>query len=155
MKASNGDQVVRELEKVAKSITPRIKLGLRKVSTHAYKRLIQETPKGYTGQTRKSWKLFNYSSPKSVSFEISNSSRIMKYLEDGTKAHGPRTAKYLFVPLNKTTALKGITKSSKFGRSYVLTKRVKGIKGLHIVKKRARIVEKQAMLTLKRILSQL
>lgn len=152
MNASNASKIAKELQIVARTLSKRLKMGFKKVSTHAYKKLIQETPKGYTGQTRRSWKLRNKSTSSYISFNIGNSSKIMKYLEDGTKAHGPRTAKYLFIPLDRKTALRGLSKSSKFGKNYVLTRKVKGIKALNIVKKRTRIVERQSMRTLNNIL---
>jgi len=127
------------------------KIGIRKVSMHAMRRLISETPKGYTGQTRKSWKIERHGSEKSFGFSINNESRIMKFLEFGTKDHGPKTARFLFIPLNRKTALGGLRKNSKFGKDYVLTKRVKGIKALNITSKRARIVDKQVDATLRSV----
>lgn len=118
--------------------------GVRKVAMHAYRKLILETPKGYTGQTRRSWKILSLgSSTSGVGFSVVNSSKVMRYLEHGTKSHGPRKSKFLFIPLNRKTAMSGFGKSSEFGKDYVLTKRVKGITPMKIVEKRGRIVDRQ------------
>ena len=148
-------EVARDLDKINFKLRSGIQMGVRKVAVHAFKKLITETPKGYTGQTRKSWSLTNYGGQKRAGFTISNSSRVMKYLEDGTKAHGPKKAKFLFIPLNRKTAMGGLNKSSKFGKDYVLTKKVKGIKGIHIVRKRSRIVDRQVKSMVGKILNSL
>ena len=133
----------RSLNRLQNGLVKSLNMGVRKIAMHAYKRLIQETPKGHTGQTRRSWKLLNIGSGNVLGFSVGNESRVMKFLEYGTKAHGPRTAKNLFIPLNRKTALGGLTKSSKFGRDYVFAKKVSGIKPMGITKKRSRIVDRQ------------
>lgn len=130
------------IPKVAERVT-------KKVMLHAYRRLIMLTPKGYTGQTRRSWKIRRLSMGSDVAYSVFNESKIMRFLEHGTSDHGPRTAKYLFIPLNRKTALGGVSKSSEFGTDYVLSKRVKGIKALKITEKRAKIVRRMQRTSLR------
>lgn len=127
--------------------------GLNKVSMHAYKRLIMLTPKGYTGQTRRSWYIKKNSTASLKMFEIANSSKIMRFLEEGTATHGPRKAKYLYVPLNRKASIKGWNKSLRFGKDYVLAKKVRGMKALKIVEKRTKIIQRQLTLVTNSIVS--
>ena len=141
----------KSLRKLNPSVNRAMQLGLKKVAVHAMGRLIQQTPKGFTGQTRRSWSLLNYSSGKFVGFEINNKTRTMRFLEEGTKAHGPKTANMLYIPLNRKASM-GWKKTFKFGKDYVLAKKVSGIAPMKIVDKRRRIVERQGSAVINRIL---
>ena len=143
----------RAVQRIADHIRSASRLGLKKVASHAYRRLVQETPKGYTGQTRRNWKLLNMSSSATSSFQVVNESKIMRFLESGTKAHGARRARALFIPLNRKTALGGTSKASKFGKDFIFAKKVAGIKPMHIAKKRGRIVERQTDRMLRNIIN--
>jgi hypothetical protein len=125
-------------------------------------RLIRQTPKRWTGQTRRSWVV---NSIDDAGYEVTNTSKVMRFLENGTRAHGPKTAKRLFVPLTKRAFLagprgviaankaaaaqsqwanygaaaagkKGRKKKLPFvvGKDFVFAKRVRGIRALNIVK---------------------
>ena len=147
-------EVKKSLRQLPVELQKAMKLGLKKVAVHAMGRLIQETPKnklGGGGMTRRKWSLLNYSSGRFVGFEINNTSKVMRFLEYGTKSHGPRTAKFLYVPLKKK-AIYGWSEGLKFGKDYVLAKKVKGIPALRIVDKRRRIVEKQGSKVMQRLM---
>ena len=109
-------------------------------------RMKRRTPKRWSGTLQRSW-IVQQVAPNV--FELtSNMPVIMKYLEMGTKAHGPTKAKRLFVPLTRKAAQagpKGVMQAimswranrqpgSKtkppyiVGRDFVWAKRVKGIK---------------------------
>lgn len=139
------------LRKLPTAVNRALSLGLKKVAVHAMGRLIQQTPKGFTGQTRRSWSLLNYSSGTSVGFELNNKTRTMRFLEFGTKAHGPKRSKFLYIPKNRKASF-GWDNSLKFGKDYILTKRVSGIKALKIVERRRKIVERQGSAVMNRIL---
>ena len=64
-------------------------------------------------------------------FRIKNTNVVMIYLEKGTKAHGPVTAKRLYIPL-KPEAVQW-SKGLKFAEDFVLAKRVRGIRALNIL----------------------
>jgi hypothetical protein len=125
-------------------------------------RLIRQTPKRWTGQTRRSWIINKIGD---TGYELTNTSKVMRFLENGTRAHGPKTAKRLFVPLTKRAFLagprgviaankaaaaqsqwanygaaaagkKGRKKKLPFvvGKDFVFAKRVRGIRAINIVK---------------------
>ena len=117
-------------------------------------RLIRRTPKRWTGQTRRSWVVNKLGD---TTWEVTNTSKTMSYLESGTKAHGPKTAKALFIPLTKRAFLagpKGVMMANKaasaaaassgkkgkkkppfvVGKDFVFAKRVRGIRAMNIVR---------------------
>ena len=57
----------------------------------------------------------------------------MFFLEKGTKDHGPKTKKVLYIPLNRKAALGGWNEELQMGVDYILRRKVKGIKAMHIV----------------------
>ena len=127
---------------------------VRRVAYVTHRRLVQRTPKKWTGMTRKGWRVFRRGP---ASYSVTNKSRVMVYLEKGTRAHGPKTAKSLFIPLTRKAALAGARKviegagkggAFKAGRDFVFAKRVRGIKAMRIVetqKPLTRITLKAAM----------
>jgi hypothetical protein len=117
-------------------------------------RMIRRTPKRWTGQLRRSWQVQRLAPGV---HELTNTSKVMLFLEKGTKAHGPKTAKRLFIPLTRKAAMagpRGVIYALKqwslnktFGASnakkkppfvmfvdYVWAKRVRGIKARWIVR---------------------
>jgi hypothetical protein len=90
--------------------------------------LIEATPKRWTGQTRRGW---HVTTPALGVRIVSNPNKVMGFLEYGTQAHGPVTAKALFVPL-EASAMGGYRPGMKFGKQFVLAKRVRGIQAMHI-----------------------
>jgi hypothetical protein len=145
---------------------PAVTRVVAKVAQVARLRLIKQTPKKWTGQTRRGWQAKKRAPGH---FMVYNESKVMGYLERGTRAHGPTTAKFLFIPLTRrafNAGAHGVFKanlaahrrglglnapgSRKFviGRDFVLTKRVKGIQARWIVRRYApfaRITLKAAM----------
>ena len=142
---------------------------IRKVALVTHARMVSRTPKGYTGGTRRAWEVIKVNTGY---YRVKNDSKTMKWLEAGTKAHGPVTAKFLFIPLNRKTALagaKGVFRANravalnrafggtnagarrtkyKLGRDFLLVKRVRGITAMRIVAKSrgfVRITLKAAM----------
>lgn len=91
--------------------------------------LVEQTPKR-TGQTRRYWKT---SQLGLANWMVTNTSKVMRFLELGTRAHGPRTAKALYIPLRLGAMVwhPGLV----FGKDYVLAKRVRGIRARNIVKR--------------------
>jgi hypothetical protein len=65
-------------------------------------------------------------------YQIASMNNVALFLEDGTKAHGPKKAKFLYIPLRPGAAV--WRKGFVFGKDYILTKWVKGIKALHYLK---------------------
>ena len=67
-------------------------------------------------------------------YRIYNNEPTMQWLEDGTKAHGPVSASRLYVP-RSAAGRKGYRKGLKWGKDFILTKRVRGIKPHNTVSK--------------------
>jgi len=105
--------------------------GTRVTSRVAYwtlSELVRSTPKKWTGQTRRSWKI----DAITRGHRVSNENKVMLFLEEGTRAHGARGGGLLFIPLNRKAAMGG--SGLVFGRDYILTRTVRGITPRHIVR---------------------
>jgi hypothetical protein len=63
---------------------------------------------------------------------VSNDSKVMLWLDQGTRDHGPVTKKMLYIPLTRRAA-SGWNKGLVWGEDYILVKSVKGIKARNIV----------------------
>lgn len=115
---------------------------VERTAFRAQRDLVSNTPKRWTGITRRSWGI---TKPGPGQRLIRNSSKVMIFLEEGTgnagtpTSHGgyiyPKTKRYLFIPLNARAALQGWLPGMKFGVDYVLAKRARGIKAMKIVAK--------------------
>ena len=75
-----------------------------RVAMQSYGRLRQSTPIGYTGRVQGDWEHIRLAPMKHIN---SNPNKVMRWLEHGTAAHGPKTAKALFVPLNQRATTAG------------------------------------------------
>lgn len=82
-----------------------------------------------TGALRQSWKVLKRGQGE---YAIVSLSKVALFLEAGTKAHGPKTAKFLYIPLRPNAAV--WRKGMVFGKDYILTKRVRGISAMHYLK---------------------
>jgi hypothetical protein len=150
----NSATTVAYLKRLNKAMSPANQAMInRKGAEICRGRLIRQTPKRWTGQTRRSWIVNKIGD---TSYELTNTSKVMRFLENGTRAHGPKTAKRLFVPLTKraflagprgviaanksasaaTAGKKGRKKKLPFvvGKDFVFAKRVRGIRAINIVK---------------------
>jgi hypothetical protein len=117
-------------------------------------RMIYRTPKKWTGQTRRSWVVNRRGGS---TYELTNAAKTMLYLELGTKAHGPRQATMLFIPLTRRAAAagaRGVINANRrahtevafgarkakakppfvYGKDYRWAKRVRGIRARYIVR---------------------
>lgn len=103
---------------------------LKKTAWEAFAHIVSVTPKRYTGFTRQSWVVTEI---PGRGYIVSNENKVMKFLEFGTTAHGPVTAKFLFIPLTREAAMGGWHPGLQFGVDYILKKRVRGIRATHIV----------------------
>ena len=106
----------------------KLKEVLKKVVEQSTDNLREKTPVKWTGNVKASW----VTEELTDGFQIKNTNVVMLYLEKGTKAHGPVTAKRLYIPLKPEAAQ--WSKGLKFGVDFVLAKRVKGIRALNIVR---------------------
>jgi len=125
---------------------------VEKVAAKSFSRMVRATPKGYTGMTRQEWELKRTSPGE---WWINNDYKVMRFLEYGTKAHGPKTAKALYIPLNRRAAIGGWKRGMRFGVDYVLAKREKGIKPMGIVAAEQERAESELGTEMRRFLKQL
>lgn len=100
--------------------------------------IVMATPKKWTGQTRRSWRVLRPSGTLRV---VANDNKVMRFLESGTANGGtgyiyPTTSKALFIPLVRR-AMYGFKKGFKFGVDFVLARRVRGIAPRRIAEKQA------------------
>ncbi len=102
-----------------------------KVAFKSLTRLVIKTPKGFTGLTRQRWAAIKVSGR---GFVVTNDHKVMLWLERGTQAHGPVRAKFLYIPLNRAAAIGGWHPGLQRGVDYILTKRVRGITAMNIVR---------------------
>ena len=105
----------------------KLKEVLKKVVEQSTDNLREKTPVKWTGNVKASW----VTEELKDGFRIKNTNVVMIYLEKGTKAHGPVTAKRLYIPL-KPEAVQW-SKGLKFAEDFVLAKRVRGIRALNIL----------------------
>lgn len=152
-----GQAVIR---RVVAALRPEsIGKAVRRTAVWTHGQLVQRTPRRWTGETRKAWRQVQIGS---TSFRVSNASKVMLFLEEGTRAHGPVTsasrrpwvndphniryghervakgksfrAKKLYIPLTRKAALGGWSPGLRYGVDYVLVKWVRGIRARHIVR---------------------
>ena len=127
------------LRRIASSITAAgLDPGVKRAVLATKKEAERLTPHGWTGKTRKSWEVRKDGPSR---YSLYNKTKSAYYLDKGTKTHGPKKAKRLFVPLSQSAARAGAVGVSKnraaftMGKDYVLAKKVRGIRPLNITKK--------------------
>ena len=144
---SNAVGATDALSRLKLSMTPaRLDPVISRVAFIVHRRMVLRTPKKWTGMTRRSWRVNRYGQAK---YNVTNRSKVMNYLEYGTKAHGAKRANYLFIPLTRKAALAGARTVMQAnasaaegggrppyvaGRDFIFKKRVKGIKAMRIVR---------------------
>jgi len=117
-----------------------------RVAAETFAHVVKATPKRWFGQVRRSWQI---RLPAPGVRHVINENKIMLFLEEGTANQGqgwiyPRTKKFLYIPLNRKAAM-GWHEGLKYGRDYILRKKVRGIKP-------RRIVARERILTAERLL---
>ena len=118
------------LEKLVAALTPeRIDPVVERVAVETFSNLVRNTPQKWFGQVRKAWQL---TKPRVGERNVINKNKVMRFLEFGTKAHGPVQKKFLYIPLTRQAA-SGWSASLKRGVDYILVKRVRGIEPRGIV----------------------
>lgn len=138
-----------------------------RVAAQSLGRLIAATPTRYYGKVRDAW--FHAKVAPMVHVNT-NPTKVMRWLESGTKAHGPKTAKALFIPLNQKASevgprgvmeanaaarTRGVWESYNarvmgrrnepklpyvFGVDFIWARRVRGIKARHIARDEQKVV---------------
>lgn len=116
---------------------------MRVIVAKTYMRCRRNTPRRFTGETKRAWVMRRNST---ANYSVVNTRRVMRFLEKGTRAHGPKKAPRMFVPLNQKAfwAYKlGSKKKLVLGKDFVLRKRVKGIRPHKIIETNTKIAQKE------------
>lgn len=156
--STNVREVTRRLQAIRAALTPaRQDSILKKVAFVWHARMVLRTPKRWTGATRRAWRVVPHAAGGRTGYRVHNDSAVMRFLERGTRAHGPVRAKRLFIPLTRRAAQagpRGVMRANRqvslnyalgvstrqapafrLGRDYLLVKRVKGVKAMRIVER--------------------
>lgn len=96
------------------------------------KKLIGVRPDGTRWNIAKPENQWRVEKPRPGTRALVNPAKEMRFLDSGTKSHGPVSAGKLYVPLRRRAAA-GWRAGLKFGVDYVLTDRVRGMKATHVV----------------------
>jgi len=121
-----------------KILGPRWRELMKRLARESRDRLRKRTPKGWTGKTRRDWRVIRR---HGLSYIVGNDNPVMKWLDEGTRAHGPVTAKALFIPLSRRAALQeAVGDQLIYGQDFVLAKRVRGIKAMRIVEYERKVI---------------
>ncbi len=125
----HGERAEAAMRKLAAELTvAKTKPVIAGVAWRVHARLVRNTPIKWTGNLRRSWTVVE----TPTGFVVTNPNRVMLFLEKGTRAHGPRFKKFLYIPLVPSAMVwhPGLIR----GQDYVLTKRVRGIRARNIVR---------------------
>ena len=90
-------------ERIKREMTPAaMDRIVGKVAAQTLQSVVSKTPRKWFGQVRRSWGI---ETPKQGMRYVQNGNKIMFWIEEGTKAHGPVRAKALFIPLTRKAVL--------------------------------------------------
>lgn len=166
---ASDKNVRRKLRLLAKALSQPVlqTMVIRKVAWAWHARLVLRTPKRWTGATRRAWIVQPTAIGSSFGYRVANTSKVMVYLERGTRPHGPRRAKRLFIPLTRRAAEAGARvvmadvisarrdrRRPKFriGRDFVLARRVRGIRPMNIIRDAEPFMQRTLVLGIKQFI---
>lgn len=145
----DADKLISDLQK---AVSPqKVDEVVDFVANKARAELVEKTPQSKLGpphNTQNAWQVRDPGQGQRVVF---NDNKVMLFLEEGTRAHGPVRAKFLYIPLRRR-AKKGWNKSLIRGKDYILRKRVKGIDAMHIVRDHLPEVRKDFLQTMRNVI---
>lgn len=132
-------------ERIRKGLAPaRLDRIVDRVSFQTLAQLVKASPKKWFGQIRSGWRITKPGEgqrkldidPSRVTKSGTSVADIAKFVDQGTADNGqgyiyPKRAKRLYIPLKRTAIV--WREGLRFGKDYVLAKRVKGIKGRKFV----------------------
>lgn len=132
-------------ERIRKGLAPaKLDRIVDRVSFQTLAQLVKASPKKWFGQIRSGWRITKPGEgqrkldidPSRVTKSGTSVADIAKFVDQGTANNGqgyiyPKRAKRLYIPLKRTAIV--WREGLRFGKDYVLAKRVKGIKGRKFV----------------------
>lgn len=118
-----------KLQQVQQGLTREVTNSIvQRVGLQMFAEIVAATPVRWFGAVRAAWRFI----PTQSGSIIRNDSKVFRFLDQGTKDHGPVQARFLYVPLTKQAA-SGWRSALKRGIDYILTKKVRGIKALRLI----------------------
>ena len=136
------------LARVGRSVTPaQVDRVVDRVALKSLARLVRDTPKKWTGNTRRAWTI---KSPREGVRQVQNASKVMRFLEFGTANEGtgwiyPVVKKALYIPLTARAAHGGWNPSLIRGTDFILRLRVRGIKPRRIAQKEEKVAKAELL----------
>lgn len=112
--------------------------AISKVSDDTLRYARRKTPKRLTGKTREAWKKRRRGH---ASYYVENNTKVYKFIDNGTKAHGPKRARVMVLLLSKRALKAGVKgvlanrRRFRYGKDYAIARRVRGIKPMRITEK--------------------
>ncbi len=135
----NIPKIKKEIDRKIRKIDSRAMAEVEKEAHRTHRDLVSDTPLGYTGNTRKAWRVRKISA-KPPSMKVHNDEPVMLWLEEGTRRRFPKKAKNLFIPLRNSAWRTGRYKQGmKWGKDFVFAKSARGIKALKLMPKQASV----------------
>lgn len=140
---TNAKEAADWLAKIGRSLTPaQVDPTVDRAAWKVLRRMIDVTPKKWTGHLRQAWRLVKPAIGVRV---VENQSKVMLFLEEGTPASAPgegrifpRTRRALFIPLTRRAAMQGWSEDLTRGTDYIVRVSVRGIKPRKIVQRERR-----------------
>lgn len=124
-----------------------VEIGREAFRTHA--ELTADTPRRYTGNTRKGWKVRTMGRGWR---RVENKEKVMFWLEEGTRRRVPKSSKNLFIPLRASAwRAGGYKKGMRWGQDFVFAKSARGIKPLKLIPAQARTAQRRIGKSFKRL----
>jgi hypothetical protein len=110
---------------------------IERVALRTHREVVEATPKRWFGQVRRSWQI---EKPAIGARLVRNDNKIMLFLEEGTAEKGtgyiyPKRKKMLYIPRTRKAAVGGWHPGLRYGRDYILRRRVRGIRPRYIAAK--------------------
>ena len=142
----------RSLKSRARKIDQKVATEIQKEAYKTHSDLTLSTPVGFTGDTRRAWKVKRLSM-NPIFMRVHNDENVMYWLEHGTKRRFPRRTKNLFIPQRHSAWKRGgYKKGMKWGKDFVFAKSAKGLKPLGLIPKQQKVTFRRVANTLKKIL---
>ncbi len=148
----------RRIEQVRIGLAPEgVDAIVAQVAGQTYRSVVAKTPKGWTGNLRRSWQIAKRGPAR---YSVLNASPVMRWIERGTANEGtgriyPRFAKALFIPLTRSASLNGWSPALVNGVDYIIRKSVRGITPRWIARDEAPLVRERLKEAIKRHIKRL
>lgn len=134
-----NNATVRKLGRIQRAISSGLgEIPVKQTAWETHAVVVADTPKGWTGQTRKTWRVRRQSTNnytvEAPGTDAAGDPNPLVFLEEGTDDHGPVTASALYIPLTAAASIVGWQEGQVFGEDFILVPWVSGIEPHWIVR---------------------